>query len=93
MPQQVHVRGEGGYTFLMDLPLPRHIKARVDKGYLHVVDDVGAEVEQERKKPAVNDPKSDWVGWAVWKSRHDERPVAADDADGMTKQDLIEQFG
>lgn len=92
MSDQIHVLGEGGSVILMDLPLPRHIQERVDKGYLRIVTPTGAPKDPERSKPAINDPKKAWVGWAVWKSRKDNNPISPDDAEGMTKQDLIDRF-
>jgi hypothetical protein len=37
--------------------------------------------------PGVNAPKNEWVGYAV------SQGVSINDADAMTKNDLIEKFG
>lgn len=94
MTAQADVRTESGATIRMDLPLNRHIQARVDKGYLHIVKVFGdVEKPDEPTRPAVNDPKAAWVGWAVHSTRDAETPVTPDEADGMTKGDLIDRFG
>ena len=38
------------------------------------------------KRPAVNSPKNEWVGYAVGQG------MSVDDADAMTKADLIDKF-
>jgi len=45
-------------------------------------------VEQaERARPALNAPKLEWVSWAVHSG------ASVDDAEALTKSDLIEKFG
>lgn len=90
MVAQAHVRTEAGTVILMDLPLDRFIQERVDKGYLRIID---RDHSDGPRKPAINDPKKAWVGWAVQSTRDGESPVSPDDADAMTKQDLIDRFG
>lgn len=42
MPETIHVRGEGGAIFAMDLPLPEGIQERYDSGLLQRVHPDGA---------------------------------------------------
>jgi len=97
MVDSIHVLGEGGAIFKMDLPLPEAIADRLTKGHLRQVNPDGSPIdESERptgvpgtpdKRPTVNAPKADWVGWAVHEG------MKPDDAEAATKQDLIEKFG
>jgi hypothetical protein len=41
----------------------------------------------ERVRPALNAPKLEWVSWAVHSG------ASADDAEALTKSDLIEKYG
>jgi hypothetical protein len=95
MAESVFIRGEQGTIFKMDLPLHEAIEDRLRKGYLHRVnadgslyterDEAVAALPTER--PAVNAPKIDWIGWAVTSG------ASPDDAEAMTKADLIEKYG
>ncbi|MCG6499458.1 hypothetical protein [Kitasatospora sp. A2-31] len=96
MPDTIHVRGEGGMVIAMDLPLPEPIAERLVKGQLTRVNEDGSpyvEAPTEGvpslpdKPPAKTDPKATWVGWAV------ANGADPDEADGMTKGDLIEAYG
>jgi hypothetical protein len=85
-------RGSGGGVIQMDLPLPEVMADQFTKGYLTRVNEDGspyvepsAEVEQP---PAVNASKAHWIGYAV--RVHGVKP---DDAEAMTKNDLVEKFG
>lgn len=84
-------RGEGGGIHRMDLPLPEAIADQVTKGYLVRVNADGSPYEPEAAEAEVPPPQSAakavWVGYAV--RVHGARP---DDAEAMTKQDLIEAF-
>lgn len=82
-----HFQGEGGVIWEMDLPLPEAIQDQVTKGYLRPVNPDGSPVGEAEpvKRPAANASKAEWVGYAVRK--HDLDP---DEAEGLTKQDLIE---
>lgn len=103
MAETHHYRGEGGVVWAFDLPLPEPIQEKVTKGYLRRVnadgspwtepvtesDDNGGEGGGGgEQRPAQNAQKADWVGYAV--RAHGADP---DEADGMTKQDLIEKYG
>lgn len=97
MAESIHVLGEGGAVFMMDLPLPEAIADRLAKGHLRQVNPDGSPIEESErptgvpgtpdKRPNVNAPKADWIGWAVHEG------MIPDDAEAATKQDLIEKFG
>lgn len=109
MAETIYVRGEGGGIHAMDLPLPEPIAERLRKGMLQRVNEDGSPyVEPVDEEPTgagkVPDPgtqapglpltepsktanKPDWVGWAVVKG------ATPEEADGMTKADLIEKYG
>lgn len=85
--------GEGGVVWPLDVPLTEPILEKITKGYLRRVNEDGspwvppAPVADE-PRPAPSAVKPDWVGYAV--RVHGLNP---DEADGMTKADLIEKFG
>jgi hypothetical protein len=81
----------------MDLPLPGDIEKRMVRGqivrvnpdgspYTGAGDEDGAPAALT-SRPAQSASKDAWVGWAV---SNGARP---DDAEAMTKADLIEQYG
>ena len=91
-------KGEGGSVFEMDLPLPEPLQYQVTRGTLRRcnpdgtgllagVDDVEDEVELSAGPPSVRASKNEWVGYAV------AQGMSVDDADAMTKNELIEKFG
>ena len=92
-----------GHVFAHDLPLPEALQDRLTKGYLRRVNEDGSpwaepvDAEPEggsdltdgvAPRPAVNAPKAEWVGYAVLVGE-----MSPDDAEAMTKQDLIDRFG
>jgi hypothetical protein len=85
----IHVRGEGGVVYEMTLPLQRHIADRLTKGYIKRVNPDGSEWSDgpAPTKPNVNAPKVEWVGWAV------QQGAEPDQAEALTKTDLIEKYG
>lgn len=99
MAQQITVRGEGGFVFLMDLPLPPEIKKRIDEGALTVISgrsleeppvDQGVEaakpdVAQGLEEPALYAPKPEWIAYAVQKG------VDSEEARTLTKEQLIQR--
>ena len=95
MADHVFIRGEGGSVFKMDLPLHETIEDRLLKGYLTRVNEDGTpyiEGQDEvpglpTERPALNAAKPIWVGWAV------ANGMTPDDAEALTKVDLIEKFG
>lgn len=94
MPKTVHILGEGGTVFELALPLSEPIEDRLLKGYLKRVNADGTPFREksERVRPKTTDPKAAWVGWAVHISQSTESPISPDDAEALTKQDLIEMF-
>lgn len=95
MPETVHILGEGGTIIAMDLPLHEAIADRLAKGYLKRVNADGTPLREkvERTQPAPYASKAEWVGWAVHVSESAGKPISADDAEALTKHDLIEQYG
>ena len=95
MAQTIHLLGEGGGIHAMDLPLPEPIAERLAKGLLRRVNADGSLYDGPAdgvpdlpaEAPAKSAAKAEWVGWAV------ANGAAVDDAEAMTKQDLIEQYG
>ncbi|MEU9606157.1 hypothetical protein [Streptomyces sp. NPDC048057] len=93
----IYVRGEGGTIFRMDLPLPEPIADRLAKGALRRVNEDGTPYVEPAEasgvpglpltEPARTAPKTSWVGWAVVQG------ATADDAEAMTKGDLIDKYG
>ena len=95
MAETIHVRGAGGSIFALDLPLHEAIEDQLIKGSLTRVnadgspyqgdtDDVGS---TPTEVPSTTAAKKVWVGWAV------AQGCLPDDAEAMTKTDLIEKFG
>lgn len=95
MPKTVHILGEGGVVFEMTLPLSEPIQDRLTKGYLKRVNADGTPYREktERAMPAPYASKAEWVGWAVHVSKDTDTPLSPDDAEALTKTDLIEQYG
>ena len=95
MAEKVHILGEGGAVFEMALPLSEPIQDRLTKGYLKRVNADGTPfVEKEkRSKPAPYASKAEWVGWAVYVTKDTDEPLSPDDAESLTKNDLIELYG
>lgn len=99
MAESIHVLGEGGTVIEMDLPLPEHIEQRLIKGQLVRVHNDGSPYFEMPKagagpvpappltEPAKTAVKAEWVGWAVVRGANPE------EADGLTKADLIEKYG
>lgn len=98
--ETAYYRGEGGSVFRMDLPLPEIMAEKVTKGYLRRVNADGSpyrdpDTEQATgdgdkppPRPAQSANKAEWVGYAVLVGG-----MTPDDAEAMTKQDLIDRFG
>lgn len=92
MAETHYYLGEGGAVWAHDLPLPEPIQEKVTKGYLRRVHSDGTPWvpgadEPAAQRPAQTAAKAEWVGWAV------AQGAEADEADGMTKADLIEKYG
>lgn len=95
MADSIYVRGEGGMVIEMDLPLPDHIEHRLKAGHLRHVNADGTRrepVDGEPGAPPAETPgprasKADWAAWAV------ACGATPDEAEGMTRQDLIDAYG
>jgi hypothetical protein len=96
MAESIHILGEGGAVFMMDLPLPEAIADRLARGHLRQVQEDGSPFEESQRpgvpglpsqRPVINASKAEWVGWAV------AQGMIPDDAEAATKTDLIEKFG
>jgi 3-hydroxyisobutyrate dehydrogenase-like beta-hydroxyacid dehydrogenase len=99
MVETIHIKGENGLVLAHDLPLGEGIADRLAKGHLRRVNEDGSDYMPEPEaehapdqgvvvasKPAANAPKADWIGWAVAQGANVE------DAEAMTKADLIDKF-
>lgn len=96
MAGTVHILGEGGVIFaLAPEAVTEPILDRLLKGYLTRVNADGTPFKEksERVAPKTTDSKAEWVGWAVHISQSTDSPITPDDAEALTKQDLIEMFG
>lgn len=85
-------RTSAGWVLKLTPPLPEAMRNQVTRGDLTRVAnaDGGPYIaEAEPIEPAKAAPKAEWVGWA----RHVDPDLSADDADAMTKNDLIEKYG
>ncbi|MGN8024699.1 hypothetical protein [Microbacterium sp. 22242] len=96
--EAIFLRGEGGSVFKLDLPLHEAIAERLEKGYLTRVANADGDPYVEgadtakvpgppTERPKLNAGKKAWVGWAV------AQGMTPDDAEALTKTDLIEKFG
>ena len=92
MAETIHVRGEGGAVWEMDLPLPDGVAQRLERGDLARVNEDGSPYEEPADEvpdgpPAKTASKAEWVAYASrW---HDNR----EELEGMTKAELIKGFG
>lgn len=95
MAEKVHILGEGGAIFEMALPLSEPIQDRLTKGYLKRVNADGTPFVEtvKRSRPAPYASKGEWVGWAVYVTQDTDEPLSPDDAESLTKNDLIELYG
>lgn len=89
-------RSESNQRIHMDLPLPEVMADKVTRGLLVRINDDGslydgdaagaAEGAPVTERPAQSAPKGAWVGWAV------AQGAAVDDAEAMTKADLVDKY-
>lgn len=96
MAETVYLRGENGVVLEHKLPLPDGITHRMTKGYITRVNADGStwtgddgDQPQAPAKPSQSATKAEWVGYAV----SVDPGLSPDDADAMTKADLIEKYG
>lgn len=94
--EHIFVQGGGGTVVIkLDLPLHEATAEQLKKGYLRRVNEDGSPYVEPAedggpagpKRPARSDNKPEWVGWAVAAFG-----VTPDDAEAMTKQDLIDRY-
>lgn len=98
MAEHIYVQeGGAGMVIKMDLPLHEAIADRLTRGHLRRVTEDGspyvepadqAEQPPPPERPAASAVKAEWVGYAVR-----AYGVSPDDAEAMTKQDLIDRYG
>lgn len=88
-------RGAGSGIFELPLPLAENFAYQAERGQLVRVNADGSPYEAhgamdlvkgEIRRPGINASKNEWVGYAVF------RGMSVDDADAMTKADLIEKY-
>jgi hypothetical protein len=99
-PDTVHLRGAGGIVWAHTAPLPVEIEKQLTRQELVRVNADGSDWVDEATgvapvvaRPADSALKPEWVGFAVWLSEQRGKPITVDDADAMTKADLIARFG
>lgn len=102
MAETIHVRGEGGAIFAMDLPLPEGIAERYERGLLVRVHPDGTPYHAEPAAPSEEDGGSDLTAgksprpgvnatkaeWIAFVVSQGH--MSAEDAANYTKADLIE---
>jgi hypothetical protein len=98
-PETGFFRGAGGGVFELSLPLSENYENQRVRGQLVQVanaagdplDPPGAEDPEPDGpvRPPVSAVKNEWVGYAVAV----DPDLTVDDADAMTKNDLIEKYG
>ena len=88
-------RGAGGAILELPVPLSENMQNQADRGELVEVGPDGSPLEavEEPTRPAASATKNAWVRWAVFASEQAGAPITVDDADAMTKNDLIEKYG
>ncbi|MEU1194928.1 hypothetical protein ABZ446_01735 [Streptomyces sp. NPDC005813] len=102
MAETIHVRGEGGAIFTMDLPLPEGIAERYESGQLVRVNADGspytggqapiqgsASTGGDTPRPGATARKAEWVAWAA--AVHGMDPADADALTLAELKDLPEQ--
>jgi hypothetical protein len=97
--ETAHFQGEGGVVWKLDLPLSEVMAEKVTKGYLRRCNADGSPYVEHAdaaptvapmavtERPAQSASKAEWVGWAV------HNGMEPNEAEGLTKQDLIDRFG
>jgi hypothetical protein len=93
MAETQFFRASGGLLLELDVPLNENMQQQVDRRELVRVNPDGSpygsldSAGDELQLPSKAAPKNEWVGYAV------SQGMSVDDADAMTKNDLIEKFG
>jgi len=90
--EHIFVKGGGGLIIKMRLPLHETIADQLTKGHVRQVHEDGspyiAPAGDTLARPATSAAKAEWVGYAVRAGG-----MSPDDAEAMTKTDLVERFG
>ncbi len=102
MADTIHVLGEGGGTHELSLPLHETIADKLAKGLIRRVNADGSPYDEHARpagtepvdtRPAVRASKDDWAAWAVAESERRGTPITIDEAQALTKDQLIEAYG
>lgn len=95
MAETIHVCGESGVVWEMDLPLPEGVAQRLDRGDLTRVNPDGSAVAVEAPAevdfevpPAKNASREAWADYAVRVHGAD-----VDDLEGLSRNELVELYG
>ena len=92
--EHIFVKGGGGLVIKMSLPLHEAIADQLTRGHIRRVNEDGspyvesAASTESPARPAASAVKAEWVGYAVRVGG-----MTPDDAEAMTKADLVERFG
>lgn len=88
MAETIHVVEGEGAVIEMALPLHEAIADRLAKGYIRRVHPDGTPWtgDEPAERPALTARKADWVGYAA------AQGMDPDDAEALTKQDLIDKY-
>lgn len=93
----VYYRGPAGTVERFGLPLSEPIQGQVTRGVLRRCNADGSEYREQaaspddppaERPPAQSAVKAEWVGYAVR-----VHGISVDDAEAMTKQDLVDKYG
>jgi hypothetical protein len=92
MADTIHVRGEGGARFVMDLPLPKGLQERLDAGAIVRVNPDGSPIPEAREpdqaeRPPKNASAETWAAYALAQGAEPE------EIEGLSRADLIELYG
>lgn len=95
MSETIHIEGEAGTVFELSLPVHETIAEKLAKGSIRRVNADGSPYTEPSgdvpapptTRPAISAAKAEWVAWGVVQG------LSPDDADALTKADLIERFG
>jgi hypothetical protein len=94
MSDTIHILSEGGTVYELSLPLHEVVEDKLAKGSVRRVNPDGSPFTEPSEvpapptsRPALAAAKGEWVAWAVVKG------LTPDDAEALTKADLIERFG
>lgn len=94
MADTIHVRGEGGTIFEMDLPLPEGVAQRLAFGSITRVNADGSTYEPSESSDPARVPRPSkaasteaWIAYAI------DQGADPDEAKDCTRAELIELYG